>query len=135
MPGFVFAILVILSVFAGTSYYIANRIYHGITSFFPNVRFWPILTVFLILAVIMALGFGRSMMPLPEWLKQILGLVSACYMGIFVYLLLFTVAADLVMIVPRIMRNSPENLRWRILVNEVTARLMKPSAIKGELIL
>jgi len=112
MPGFVFAILVILSVFAGTSYYIANRIYHGITSFFPNVRFWPILTVFLILAVIMALGFGRSMMPLPEWLKQILGLVSACYMGIFVYLLLFTVAADLVMIVPRIMKLSFTNYQY-----------------------
>ena len=112
MPGFIFAVLVILSVFVGTSYYISNRVYHGIASFFPNVRFWPILTVFLILAVIMALGFGRSMMPLPEWLKQILGLVSACYMGIFVYLLLFTVAADLVMIVPRIMKLSFTNYQY-----------------------
>ena len=44
--------------------------------------------------------------------KQILGLVSACYMGIFVYLLLFTVAADLVMIVPRIMKLSFTDYRY-----------------------
>ena len=52
---FVFAAL------AGISYYLASRFYHGFACFFPNVRFWPILTVFLLLAVIMTLGFGRSM--------------------------------------------------------------------------
>lgn len=106
MIGFVFPIILILSVFVGTSYYISNRVYHGIASFFPNVRFWPILTVFLIFAVIMTLGFGRSIIPLPDGVKYVFGVISAYYMGIFVYLLLFTLAADLIMLVPRIMKFS-----------------------------
>lgn len=106
MIGFVFPIILILSVFVGTSYYISNRVYHGIASFFPNVRFWPILTVFLIFAVIMTLGFGRSIIPLPDGVKYVFEVISAYYMGIFVYLLLFTLAADLIMLVPRIMKLS-----------------------------
>jgi len=104
MAGFVLAVIVILSVFIGTSYYISDRVYHGIASFFPNVRFWPILTVFLIFAVIMTLGFGRSMLPMPEGIKHVFGVISAYYMGIFIYLLLFTMAADLIMLVPKLMR-------------------------------
>ena len=73
---FVFAAL------AGISYYVASRFYQGFACFFPNVRFWPILTVFLLLAVIMTLGFGRSMIPFPDGIKHVLGLVSAYYMGI-----------------------------------------------------
>ena len=106
MIGFVFAIILILSVFIGTSYYISNRVYHGIASFFPNVRFWPILTVFLIFAVIMTFGFGRSIVPLPDGMKHVFEVISAYYMGIFVYLLLFTLAADLIMLVPRLMKLS-----------------------------
>jgi hypothetical protein len=104
--GFLVAFFIIFAVFGGASLYIALRIYQGLHSFFPAVRLWPVLTVFLLLAVVMVLGFGRSMVPLPEGVKQVLGLISAYYMGIFVYLLLFTVAVDLVMLFPRVFKLS-----------------------------
>ena len=103
---FVFAAL------AGISYYVASRFYQGFACFFPNVRFWPILTVFLFLAVIMTLGFGRSMIPFPDGIKHVLGIVSAYYMGIFIYLLFFVAAADVILLVPRIMKLSFTDYRY-----------------------
>lgn len=104
--GFLIAMLLFLAIFGGASYYIAYRIYQGLHSFFPCIRFWPVLTVFLLLAVIMLLGFGRSMLPLPEGVKQVLNIIGFYYMGIFIYLLLFTAAVDLLSLVPRLMKLS-----------------------------
>lgn len=106
MIGMIIAMLVLFTLFGGTSYYIAHRVYQGLSSLFPNLRFWPVLVVFLVLALIMVLGFGRSVIPMPEGVKHVLGIISAYYMGIFVYLLLFTAAADLLMLIPRLMKLS-----------------------------
>ena len=106
MLGFLIAVLVLLIIFGGASYYIAYRVYQGIASFAPIVRFWPVLAVFLFLMVVMVLGFGQTMLPLPEAGKHVVSLIGFCYMGIFVYLLLFTVAADLVTAISRLMKLS-----------------------------
>ena len=103
---FIFVFFIVLGILSGTSYYIAHRAYSGIASFFPNFRFWPLLTVLMVLALIMLLGFAKSMMPLPVWLKNFLGTVGLCYMGIFVYLLLYTLLADIVMILPQVLKLS-----------------------------
>lgn len=106
MIGFFIAIFVFISIFAGTSYYLTHRIYHGLISLFPNLQFWPMLLIFFTLAVTMALGFGRSMLPLSKEVKQILGIISSYYMGIFIYLLLFTAALDLLLLVLRLLNIS-----------------------------
>lgn len=106
MTGLIIALLVLIALFGGTSYYIAHRVYQGLASFFPGLQFWPVLTIFLVLAAIMILAFGRSMIPLPEGVKDVLGLIGNCYMGIFVYLLLFTAAVDLLSLIPRLMKLS-----------------------------
>lgn len=100
----VFVALVLISVLAGTSYYLAYRLYQGFASFFPGLRFWPVLVLVGVLALILVLGFGRALMPFPEGLKRVLGLISGYFMGIALYLLLFTVAADLVLLIPKLVK-------------------------------
>lgn len=108
----VLLVLFIFAVLAGASYYMANRLYHGIACFFPNVRFWPILIIFMLFTLIMLLGFGRSMLPLPNGVKDVFSTISSYYMGFFIYLLLFTAFADLIMLVQRIIKVSFVDYRY-----------------------
>lgn len=100
------AILTVFAVIGGINYYISRRAYQGLAAVFPHIRFGIVLAVFLILAACMVLGFMRSRLPLPAGVQQTLGTVSAYWMGIFVYLLLFTLAADVLVLVLRLCRVS-----------------------------
>lgn len=102
----ILAILFVLAAFAGMGYYLAARLYQGAAVFFPGLRFWPVLVMVGIVLLIMMLGFGRALMPFPKGFKHILGLVSGYCMGVVTYLLLFTVAADLLLLIPRLMKLS-----------------------------
>ncbi len=97
-------LLVMLLMFTGISYYLSFRIYKGIAAFLPSMKFWPIMLVVCILVVTMIAGFGRALTPFPKEFKRVLGTVSGYCMGIFMYRLLFTVAADLIFAIPRIMK-------------------------------
>ncbi len=97
-------ILMILSLLGGASYYLADRLYQGLAAFFPGMRFWPVWVLMGTLFLIMVLGFGRALMPFSKDFKYILGIASGYCMGIVIYLLLFTVAADLLLLVPRLMK-------------------------------
>ena len=101
-----FVILILISVLAGTSYYIAHRLYQGLAAFFPKVWFCPVLLIICTLTLIMILGFGRALLPLSKDVKHILGLLSSYCMGIMVYLLLFTVLTDVLLVVLRLMKVS-----------------------------
>lgn len=93
-------------VFVGTSYYLADRLYDGLAFLFPGMRFWPVIVLVCVVALILIVGFGRALMPLSKEVKHILGVLSAYCMGVAFYLLLFTVAADLLLLVPRLMKLS-----------------------------
>lgn len=95
MIRFLFAIIMMFAVFGGLNYYISKRIYQGLICVFPNIRFWMVFGFLLLLMIVMLLGFARSMLPLPAGVKHVLGVVGSYWMGAFVYLLLFTVIADL----------------------------------------
>jgi len=95
MIGFVVTFIVMFAVFGGLNYYISKRIYQGLICVLPNIRFGMVFGLLLLLMLVMVLGFARSMLPLPTGVKYALGMVGSCWMGAFVYLLLFTVLADL----------------------------------------
>lgn len=85
-------------------YYIARRWYTALSGTFPRLCRWHLVAGLMTPAVLMVLGFARSMLPLPGWLKQGLGVLFAYWMGVFIYLLLFTLLADLVLLVVRLFR-------------------------------
>lgn len=99
-------LVVILLVLGGANWYIAYRLYKGVNSFFANVRFLPFLIVFLVFALLIPLGFGRLIFPFTDKLKNFFGILFAYYLGIFIYLLLYTTVADFLLLIPRVMKLS-----------------------------
>ena len=98
------AILFLLFLLGGITYYISRRIYQGLKSFFEKIRFVPILIVVSTLVLFLILGFAKSMLPLSTSIKHGLGVISAYCMGIFLYLLLFTLAAELLTLIPKLLK-------------------------------
>ena len=103
---FALIIILMLGALGGASYYISHRFYGGLVSFFPSVKFWPVLVAFCTITLFVILGFARSMLPLPKDFKHILGIVGNYCMGIVLYLLLFTLLADLIIIIPKLLKFS-----------------------------
>ena len=106
MVGFIIVMVVLLCTIGGASYYIAHRIYQGILGLFPNAPFWPVMVFIALMTLMMILAFAGSVFSLPAGIKYILNCIGFSWMGIFIYLLLYTVAVDLVALVPRLMKLS-----------------------------
>ncbi len=83
---------------AGTGWYLADRLHRGLAAFFPTLRFWPVAVAVCVLLLLLAAGFVRALTPLSDNVKYALGVISACCMGLLLYLLLFTVAADVLVL-------------------------------------
>ena len=91
MNAFIAVILILL---AGISLYLAQRLYRGLCVLMPRLRLWMVLIVTSALTLVLVLGFMRSGLLLSKAAKHFLGVISAYGMGIWLYLLLFTAAAD-----------------------------------------
>lgn len=93
-----------MALFLGTSFYIALRFYQGVSPLCQGISFWWVAGVFFLLTAVLIMGFARSLLPFPEGLKRFFGSAGCIYMGIFIYLLVYTALADIVMLVPRLMQ-------------------------------
>lgn len=102
----IIAIFVLLSVMGGIGYYLARRLHQGLFCFFPKWRFWPVLTAIYTTLILLVAGFIQGLTPFPKEVKHILSLISSYCMGVMLYLLLFTVTADLLLFVPKRMKLS-----------------------------
>ncbi len=100
--GSLIGIIVIFSVFGGSSWYIANRLHQGMMCFFKKLPFWPILVVMCIFALMVIVGFGSSFLPFSKGVKYVFSIIGYNFMGILLYLLLFTAFADLVVLIFKI---------------------------------
>ena len=103
---FILIILVLLAILAGASYYLSCRLYQGFVCFFPQMRSWPITVIVCTVVGLLVLGFVRGSLPFPQGVKHTLGLISGYCMGVILYLLVFTMLADLLLLIPRLMKLS-----------------------------
>ena len=106
MAGLIIVMVVLLCAVGSASYYVAQRIYQGILGVFPNAPFWPVLIFFALMTLIMLFAFIGSVLSLPSGIKYVLNCIGFCWMGIFLYLFLYTATVDLVTLVPRLMKLS-----------------------------
>ena len=83
-----------LALIGGINVYLACRVHQCIRALVPQASVGYAIAFFLLMAVVMIVGFARSMIPMPAALRNALGVVSAYWMGIFVYLLLYVVLAE-----------------------------------------
>ena len=105
-------LLAALAVLGGLGFYLARRLHQALTLFFPRLPFWPVLALLLVLTAVLAGGFLRSMLPVPQGVRHALGVISAYWMGLWVYLVLFTLGADALRLVLRAVLNTdPARLR------------------------
>jgi len=89
-------LILVLSVLIGTHLYVALGFFHANKAFFPNARFWHFSIPLLLLAFVVILGFAGSLLSLPLAIKQGMKTLFAYWSGIFIYLFLFFLLADLI---------------------------------------
>ena len=99
--------LVMIALLGGITLYFARRTAQCVQYLLPRFPFWASLAVFAVLTAVLAVGFVRSTMPLPPVLKSLLKVLSAYWMGAFVYLLLYLLAADIVVFAGWLVRIIP----------------------------
>lgn len=89
--------IVILIALIGVSFYLAHRSRCFFCFLFPRVPRWVYYAVSAFLTLLLVIGFVRSFLPMPSGLKSVLAVINAYWMGIFIYLLIFVLLADLVL--------------------------------------
>jgi len=100
----IIVLVTMVAILGGITYYLARRSFQCIRVLLPKVPFWVYIVVYAVLTLLMVLGFARSMLPVPVWVRQVLAVISAYYMAVFIYLFLFFVLADVVVLACRFIK-------------------------------
>jgi predicted MPP superfamily phosphohydrolase len=82
------------SLYAGTNYYIAMKIYRWLGSFNTNLN----IKVYAGIYILFVLSMLSAFLPIPSGVKRIISYAGSHWMGIYIYLLMFFVAADLIIL-------------------------------------
>ncbi len=132
--AFVLAAFIMLCLVAGVDFYVARRLWRGLSAVWPRVRFGAVLGVTVGLSVLLLLNFTSSFLPLPDAVTEVLATVGAYAMGVYLYLLMFTVIADAVLLILRwVRRSAAEHRRTRWIASLVTVGLTVVTVLYGVL--
>ena len=104
-----FAFFMVALVFGCASFYVATRLDRAIRHFAPRLPKWPRWAFTGLSAAALAMVFARN--ALPAGFLQSLGTAGAYWMGIFIYLLLCLILADLALLVIRLFAGRTTGLR------------------------
>ena len=113
MPIFAYflaAVMVLLV--CGSNYYIARHLCTWLRQFAPGLPGFSTAVLWITLTALLVLGFARSMLPVSDGVKNALRLAGSYWMGIFVYLLLFFLLADLAVVLLNLVHPLPQNARF-----------------------
>lgn len=86
--------VLMLLLFGGINLYLSCSIHRCLRYVFPHLSIGYVISFFLLMTLVMILGFVRSMLPIPSSLRNVLGTASSYWMGVFVYLLMYMLLAD-----------------------------------------
>ncbi len=99
----IFGVIMMLSVYGGLNFYIARRLYQWLNLLFAHINVTIYIVIYIFLVLSMFLGF----MPLVSGIKRIISWISAHWMGIFAYLLMLFLVADLLVLLGSITKVIP----------------------------
>jgi predicted MPP superfamily phosphohydrolase len=99
----IFALIFVTVFYGGINLYIGRRIFQGLALLFPHMNAAVYAGVYLLIALTLILG----MLPLPSALKDVMSFIGSYWMGMFVYLLLFFLAADIVLLLGSVTKMIP----------------------------
>ncbi|MDX9871056.1 MAG: metallophosphoesterase [Clostridia bacterium] len=103
IAGIIFVVIVIVSFYGGANFYIGRGMYQWLSLLFPHINARIFAGAYMFFALSLIIGF----LPLPAAVKRILSWLGAHWMGIFVYLLMLFLVADLVIFLGSILKIIP----------------------------
>ena len=87
--------IVLFAAVIGAGFWMSFRLRQGLRFLLPNISIWVFLSVFAVMSPVMILGIVSSVVTLPAWLKNSVGVISAYWMGIFIHLAMFFLLSEL----------------------------------------
>lgn len=102
----VLALIVLVALVGAGNFYISKRLYQSISYFHSKLPEWSQWVYFILFTLILAGGFFKTSLSLSPGATHLLGVVSGYCMGIFVYLLLFFLIADCLMLIARLFQKN-----------------------------
>lgn len=105
----VFAFLLVISIYALANFYIVKRIYPAVNFIENPIYSKGFLAIYIILAIILAGRFLCSFMNINKTIKKTINIISSYFMGIFVYMFLFLVIGDILVLISILTRITSLN--------------------------
>lgn len=99
MSAAVAVFVLVFSLLGGVNLYLSYRVHQCLREVVPQFSMGYSIAFFFLMALVMICGFARSMLPIPSSVRNVLGIVSSWWMGIFVYLLLYILLSDTLYII------------------------------------
>jgi predicted MPP superfamily phosphohydrolase len=93
----------ILTFYGGSNYYIGRKLFQWLKLIFPHINGMMYTTVF----VILALSMIMVVIPLPPAINGFMSGFGSYWLGIFLYLLVFLLVADLVILLGSVVKLIP----------------------------
>ena len=119
-------IVLSFSIYGGVTFYIAIRSYRGIISFFPGLN----VAAYIIICFFFAFSVFMRFMPVSYGLKRLSEKIGSYWIGIFVYLSILFLMADMIIVISRVIGSIPDTVTQDIrfwsfpAVVSITAGLM-----------
>ncbi len=99
----IFGISIMLSFYGGSSYYVGIKILKFLKLLFPQIN----VTVYVVIYGFFVLSLIFAFLPLPTTVKGIISGLGSYWMGILIYLLLFFLVADFMVILGKTLNIIP----------------------------
>ena len=111
--GVIIVFMLILSFYGGAVFYIAWRLYQSLSLISPNIN----VVIYVFIFIFLALSIMVRFMPIPYGIRRFIDTIGSYWMGIFVYLLIFLLVADIVILLGRLTTIIPspmlQTIRFR----------------------
>lgn len=101
--GMMIGVILILTFYGGSSFYIGRKIFQWMKLLFPHVNG----TIYTVIYGFFALSLIMVFLPLPTTIKGIMSWIGSYWMGIIVYLFIFFLIADLIIFLGSIVKIIP----------------------------
>ncbi|MED1588392.1 metallophosphoesterase [Bacillus pacificus] len=101
--GMILGVIFILTFYGGSSFYIDRKIFQWMKLLFPQING----TIYGVIYVFFALSLIMVFLPLPAIIKGVMSWIGSYWMGILIYLVIFFLLADLLILTGSILKIIP----------------------------
>ena len=102
----IIAVIALLGVLGGLNFYVGRRLFQTLTFLLPNIN----ALIYSGLYIVVAVSFILARLPLPAFIRGIMGSIGSIWMGMFVYLIMFFLLTDIVVFIGSAVKIIPADL-------------------------